>query len=309
MKKIFTGITLILLIPVVYFIFVSALSESDNNVNHNKSATPQYPNETKEFVNIIMNCDWHNCLGIWIGDHLDKYKELGYNSVHVYPNSNDYYGYFNQPYTTEQVNHNKALIDAVYNAPLKFFYEQTKFSTPCYSQKLEYTLPSSDGNHSANNGFCFQNVMNNNLLMSDSGKQVIHPVAGVNNAGYLCQNIYENLQQSDFFGRQVDNGWWYLYPTVRIKTEDYQYHPDYPVFAICIRNFKGEKRPEVDSLIFLVRDFGQNGGYNGEYIELHKFLDINISRILGSKTVTGLNYGIDDAVSYTHLTLPTIYSV
>lgn len=295
MKKIFTNLTLIIFIPALYFIFVSAISESGKNINGNKTVLQPPPVEPKDFVNIIMNCDYINCQGIWVGDHLYKYKELGYNSVHVYPMDNPYYGIFNQPYDPYQIEHNTTLINAVHNAPLKFFYEQVKLSVPCYAQKIEYSLPSANGLHDANNGFCFQNVMNNNLLMNDGNKWVIHPVAGVNSEGYLCRNIYENLQQSDFFGRQVDYDWWYLYPTAKIKQEDYQNNPTAPVFAICIRNFKGEKSPEVDSLIFYAYDFGQYGGYNGNYIELHIRQDNLLNRITGTKTNnTGLNLGVDD---------------
>jgi len=300
MKKVFTKLVIVLIIPAVYFILAGAFSTGDKNKSSNEELSSPPSSGQKDFVNMIMNCDWFNCDRIWIGDHINKYKELGYNSVHVYPWSNSVYGKFEESYTPDQIALNTDLIDAVHTAPLKFFYEQIKLSKPCYAQKIEYTLPPNEDSHSTNNGFCFQNVMNSNLLMSDGVKWIIHPVAGVNNAGYLCDSIYENLQQSDFFSRQMDNGNWYLYPTVKIKQEDYQNNPGAPVFAICIRNFKGKKSSSVDSLIFYTNDFGENGPYGGDYIELHKHLfNALLNVISGDTTISGLNYGVADT-NYMH---------
>jgi len=259
MKKLFINLAVILIIPALYFVFISAFTKSDNTESE-RTVSNTVSTDTTKFVNMIQNMDYVHCDSIWIGKHLNEYKELGYNAAHVYPSDNDTFGTFLGNYSQLQIVNNNKLIDSVHNRDLKFFYEQVKFSYLCYAQRLVY-LVSSNGNYNANNGFCF--IRTNGTL--EAGDTTVLLVEKLPTPAYtlVCDSIYENLQHSDYFGRQQDKLDWFVKPMVKLDTNNIT--DNTPVFTIVYYSFSGDS---IGGQTILASNFKNPAGiYNGDYTD------------------------------------------
>ena len=84
-------------------------------------------------------------------------------------------------------------------------------------QRLIYEVSGDENNRETNFGFCYEYCMPGTYTL-DSEKTVLHTVPGINSPGYLCKDIYENLQHSDLFDSgHNDKVNWYIKPVMRIS--------------------------------------------------------------------------------------------
>lgn len=153
-------------------------------------------------------------------------------------------------------------------------------------QRLIYEVSSRQNDHETNEGFCYSRVMED-VFTIDSGRTVLHPVPGINYSGYLCRDIYENLQHSDIFEKGHDDGLiWYVKPVMRIK-------PGLPdgiaVARIEMISYSGE---EIDIELKTENFRDDIGNYRTEY--MHKYYGLPVSQslcITGSNGKIGLTAG------------------
>jgi hypothetical protein len=285
MKKIVKSIASIIILPALYFILISAFTERES-VSKKPLETGSLTDTTR-FINMIMNLSrgYGGDDDKWVLQNVDNYKELGFNSVHTYPQDDSLYGIFPVQLNSEQTANIQNLISTVQNGNLKFFYEHVFFSYLCYAQRLIYEVPLSNGNNTANNGFCYTNVSAAPSI--DSGRTVLYSPQRTNHEPeLLCSGIYENLQHSDFFGRQYDRNEWYLKPMVRAILTSI--HDTVPVFKIDVIRFNGE----IDtSIIITAFNFRFNGSYNGEYIDNFYRSQLQQNLTFSGDTLTGINKG------------------
>lgn len=289
MKKIFTKLVIILIIAALYFVFISAFNRNDNATVSQASSPDPY-----KFDNIIMNTDYRIVQsgngGLWIGNNLDRYKELGFNAVHVYPYDNDVYGQFPILLTYPQKQNNADLIRSVKESGLNFFYEHTFFSYLCYAQRLVYLIHKPGETNQTNNGFCYQTA-NGTLITQPGNDTTVLYVQQQQNPQYtlVCGDIYENLQHSDYFSRQHDKDVdWYVKPMMKLDASNLS--DDTPIFRIVYFNFNGDS---IGGETIKAYNFKHQGVYNGDYID--KFYDENgnpkVFSVSGDETTTSLNYG------------------
>jgi len=290
MKRLFTNLAVLLLIPALYLVFISAFTKNENTKNVNTVNESTISNtvstDTTEFINMIMNLDRLCGDELWVKENVDKYKDsLGFNAAHVYPVNDSLYGIFPNPLSSMQRGNIVSLIDKVQNKNLKFFYEHAFFSWLCFAQRLVYEVPTANGNTTANNGFCYKNVTV--APSSDSGRTVLHSVPGSNHdTVLLCSGIYENLQHSDKLSRQHDDTTWYLKPMVRANLTGV--NDTTPIFKIKVINFAGD---EDTSFVIKARNFRNNGVYNNNYTETFYIGQTPIELSTIGDTLTGLNKG------------------
>ena len=149
-------------------------------------------------MNIIFNINYNGtAAGNWVERNLPLYRDsLNYNGIQVYDDTSSRFGYFDTPLSDSQITHVKGLMSDIEDRELKGFYARTKITWLAEGQRLEYEV-SPNGSTTVNNGFCYQNVMSSTDT-TDSSRTVLHPKVGINSAGWLCKNIYENMQHSDF---------------------------------------------------------------------------------------------------------------
>jgi hypothetical protein len=300
-KRIVTKLALILLVPLVYFLLAFGVNDI------NKPEKPMHlvpaklvPIEPKYFINGVYNMDLRYCSnypngwipnGLWVGDYdnLQRYLELNYNTTHVYPVDNSSYGTFADAYESPQITNNLNLIQAVHDAPLKFFPESVKFSYLMYAQRVVYEVPYTNGNYDANvkDGFCYQNVSGE--LMTDDGRTVLYnQKQDEPQYTLICSGIYENLEHSDFLGRQFDQNDWYIKPMVKADLTNI---PDgTPIFRVVYFNFNGDSISNI-SITILARNFVQSNVYD------YKFFNYSnpINLIVSGRKDTGLNVGRENA--------------
>jgi hypothetical protein len=155
-------------------------------------------------------------------------------------------------------------------------------------QRLIYEVNGRQNDHETNEGFCYSRVMPD-VFTIDSGRTVLHPVPVTNNSGYLCRDIYENLQHSDIFEKGHDDGLiWYVKPVMRIKPG----LPDgIPVARIEMISYNGE---EIDIELKTENFRDYMGNYRAEYLDKYYGLPVPQSLcIMGNNGKNGLTTGID----------------
>ncbi|MFA5404579.1 MAG: hypothetical protein WC358_06565 [Ignavibacteria bacterium] len=310
--KNFLKVLSVVLIPVLFYLFMGFFSSSEektaNKKNVNASLTPT-PIQQKDFLHFIFNYHYnpYNTTQ-WVENNLTRYNELNYNALHIFGGfdrnlietpelmGSDRYGKFGPVLSQTQIENTEDLMDNMYRAGLKGIFGRIKIELLCYGQRLTYEVPPTDNNTTINNGFCYRNIMSEDIYTEDEGRTVLHPVAGQQSAGNICQNIYENLQHSDVIDYLFNStGTWYLKPVMKINISNPNPTDDREVARIEVRKFNGDI---LETKIIRVRDFGEN--YNGlDYIDSYDFRyeppGTNL-RISGS-TTNGLNFG--RAPSYT----------
>lgn len=154
-------------------------------------------------------------------------------------------------------------------------------------QSIIYEVPENGDYKLTNYGFSYSYIMPG-TFDSDSGRTVLHPVPGRNTSGYLCRDIYENLQHSDEFDSlYTDEVMWYLKPVMRIAKD---LPNETPVCRIEIVSYNGEIAREIELNSDNFKDF--NGNYEGEYKEKYMGLYRNLE-IFGGRDEYGLNKGVD----------------
>lgn len=288
-KKNLLKLTIALLIPVIYAFSITGL-KSVSNENF-KSATLTTLSNAKNFLNIIFNVKYGGVVeSNWVERNLNRYRDsLNYNAIQIYDEGSTRFGTFELPLTGNQISNVTNLMTDIDNKDLKGIYSRTKIFRLGEGQRLIYEI-SGSGSNTINDGFSYQNVMSNTYTI-DSGRTVLHaktwPSANQNSAGWLCKNIYENVQHSDYINGK-DKGDWFIKPMMRIDQSDFDETDTTKVVAIVVNDFNGDR---LDSIIVKVRNFrNSNNEYFGNYIDEFNFqnefplIDLTISG-------TDLNYG------------------
>jgi len=293
---IFTGIICF----IFYFSIFAGINSGSNLKNsENKIFESPVPTQTvpKNFINCIFNeayDAWEH--KAWILNFLDRYNDsLHFNSIHYYNyfEASSEYGSFNSLMTPIQIQNNIKLLDSVGGNNLKTFTARQNIEKYCYGQRLEYEV-SQSGSTTENNGFSYQNVMPNTYT-TDSGRSVLHarpwPQANNQSAGWLCNNIYENLQHTDLWDFvQLDSFAWHLKPMIRIDSNNFNNNDTTKVVAIVTKSYDGSR---IDSVIVRVNNFGNGGIYKGQYVDKFSFpLGIDLLKTSGSP-INGLGKGRD----------------
>jgi hypothetical protein len=289
-KKVFTIVSVIV-VAFLYYFSISGLKGAENTF----SAVSTVTRDT--FTNCIFNSEDSEIV-YWgkpelrITRNIDRYNELNFNSIHWYDATGSYrYGLPDDSLTGVQIGNFKGVLDSVKNGSLYGFYERSFLSKYCYGQRLIYEVSPMNDGMEVNNGFVYLYNMNDAYGM-DSGRTVLHAKPGVQNSGFLCKNIYENLQQSDLFDfRQNDKGTWFIKPVMRIPDTT---SSSRKVVRIDVISFNGVR---VDSIIITADNFkDDNGSYVGNYLEKYFRLPQNEHnlQISGDTNSTDLNHGHHD---------------
>ena len=302
MKKLLLKICLILSLPLLYFIAFSGFKNNEEIIS--KTVSISDDPAVKNFTNLIFTDTYFGSPlhghdpndPRSIENNISNFRDsLHFNSIHVYGYGN-LGGGFDDPisYYNSYIN---GLITIVNNAGLRGFYGRNKIEQLSYGQRLIYEIDSANVSR-VNSGFSYDSIMSN-TYGTDSGRTVLHaipyPTSGYNSPGWLCKNIYENLQHGDLINfTQADTMEWHIKPVMRIKQSDFNINDTTKVLAISVYNYSGNR---IDSIIFRINSFNNgSGNYLGNYIENYKFLN-NEDRlkISGSRELpTGLSYGMDD---------------
>ena len=300
MKRKIYKFAVILTIPVLFYIFVSGISKTGNKICAEGANPPvQLSND---FTNFLLNSSYRNDPCVWdIENHFEKYRELNFNGIHMYDWGSDKLGHFDAPLTSTQISNLKNLIYRSDTSGLKSIFERVKISRLCYGQRLEYEVAENPGDSLTNFGFCYRNRDNNTAsYTTDSGRTVLHsranPSSNPNSAGWLCRDIYENVQHTDlyYFLQSADTSNWYLKPMMKIKQSDFNASSTTPVVAIVSKNFKGNT---IDSVIIRINNFRDSSlNYDGKYKNKYLFSGGEDSLIVygsldSNSTGEGLNYG------------------
>jgi hypothetical protein len=297
-----------LLLAVTFYIAVSAFTESAETGSTNSSGPPALQNTG--FTNTILNtsyrydwsCDWK------IEKHMNHYKELNFNGVHMYDWGSRKLGEFAMPLTSPQINYMNWLIDTANASGLATVFERRNIAMPCYGQRLVYEVPLYSGDSLTNFGFCYRHTdANVASLKTDSGRTVLHASLDVtaehpvpNEPGWLCRDIYENLQHTDlyYFIQSADTAWWYMKPEMRINPAVFSIDDSTPVLSLVSYGFLGNR---IDSHVIRVRNFRDypDTTYSGQYKNHFDFSQepsgYNLS-VSGSLIDTaGLNFGRPEA--------------
>lgn len=263
--------------------------------------------ETKNFINLIFTDTY---FGSWFHQTPDNERSLEknignikdslhFNSVHIYGYGNRGGG------IDDSLSLYKDYIDSLMNkvdsAGLRGFYGRNKIEQLSYGQRLIYEVASTNRSR-VNSGFSYDTIMAD-TYQTDSSRTFLHatpiPSSGNNSPGWLCKNIYENLQHGDLINfTQWDTMKWFVKPVMRIKQNDFNDSSNVPVVAVVTVNFKGKK---LDSVIIKVKNFADdNGNYQGNYINYYNFEDPEYPlKISGSRELTdGLSNGMIDSLWY-----------
>jgi len=207
----------------------------------------------------------------------------------LYDGGSDLYGKSDTPLSDVQIKSFKELIGLMKQSDLLGFYERSFLGKYCYGQRLIYEVSPANNNTELNYGFVYQQRMNN-TYETDEGRTVLHSKPGVQSEGYLCRDIYENLQQSDLFDfRQDDKGTWYIKPVMKIPTG---MQDNIPVVRIDVVSFKGDL---IKQIVLKTDNFKNNGAYSGGYLENYFNLPEHSLEIQGDdKSPNSLNFGRND---------------
>jgi len=287
-KKIFTIIA-VTVAALIYFFLVSAFRTATKPVS--EPPAPVTASTVRDtFTNCIFNSSFHEVSSEWqlgnqlhVTSNLGRYNDLNFNAVHSYDESgSNIYGKAEVPVLQDtQITNYRDFLDSVKDqGGLYGFFERSFLSKYCYGQRLIYEMPSQYGDITTNYGFVYSKT-NKGTITTDGNRTVIHAVPSTSGtAGYLCYNIYENIQHSDLFNfRQNDKGTWYIKPVMKIPENT---PPLTQVVRIEVIAFNGQSVREID---IKAENFTQTG-YNEKYIGLNP--DLTIS---GKDEPGALNYG------------------
>jgi hypothetical protein len=252
-KKTIISAWLLVIIPVLYFSFAAGFKIEEKTVSPILLTPTQI--QPKDFINCIFNSWYRDTTpsGDLLEYNFSRIKELNFNAVHRYSGSNDVYGFFQQPLLDSQKTNKIELYDSAYNKNLNSVYGSPNTEYLCYGQRLEYEA------EGGNNGFSYQRRMGgDSLVIIDSNRSVVHLSAGIQQPGFLCDSIYENLQHGDGYVEQ-DFSTWFIKPMIRIPVNT----PDEtPIVKILVVNFQGDT---IKQVTIKAKNFKRNGSYNGFY--------------------------------------------
>ena len=279
MKKLIQ-ISALVLLPFVCFAVISGITYKKEEVNLTPSGAYSIPptppvSFKNEFVNIIFN-KGYTYDNIFVTHRLDRiWDSLHFNASQNYFYQDTAYGnILGQPLTPYQIAKMNDLMTLVNNTGIKGIYNRNKIADAIInSQRVIYEV-SNGGSIIENNGFCWQYVDTSvGSYVTDSSRTVLKCLTGVNNAGVLCNRIYENLQHSDKLGNW---GWsdtrynWHLKPVMRIDSSVFSLNNTTPVVRIVKINFDGDSMN--DTVIIRVNNFrDENYEYLGQYINDYLF--------------------------------------
>lgn len=230
-----------------------------------------------------------------IENNITNFRDsLHFNSVHVYGYDSSGGGF------NSNINWYSAyirdLMNSIHNSGLKGYYGRNKIERLSYGQRLEYEVKQT-GSTRVNSGFCYDSIMSN-TYETDSGKTVLHakpyPDSGYNSPGYLCKNIYENLQHGDLIDfTQLDDSTWFIKPLMRIDSNVVDNNPNDSVVRIDVINYKGNL---IRSVKILAKDFAKDAflNYSGNYTNRYLISDSLLFVIGGTHNSNGLNSGMRD---------------
>ena len=243
------------------------------------------------FINCIFNSaiwelnDW-KISELEVSKNLANYHELNFNAVQQYDGGSDLYGKSTGQLSDNQIRNFENFLELTKQANLYGFFERSFLGKYCYAQRLIYEVSPVNYNTDLNFGFVYQQRMNN-TYETDEGRTVLHAKPGVHSAGYLCKDIYENLQHGDLFDfRQDDKGTWFIKPVLKIPTG---MQDNIPVVRIDVVSFKGEV---VKQIVLKTDNFKYNGAYSGGYLENYFNLPEHAMEIQGDdKSQSSLNFG------------------
>jgi hypothetical protein len=246
------------------------------------------------FINGIFNTSYGEALtwnrpSLNAALNLGRYRELNFNAVQQYDGGSDMYGWHLGLLINEQGNNFAKVLDLTGKNGFYGFYERSFFGKYCYGQRLIYEVSKSGDNTGLNFGFIYTDCMKNSYE-EDGERSVLHAVPGKHGEGYLCRNIYENLQHGDLFDfRQDDKGTWHIKPEMRIPAN----MPDnIPVVRIETISFSGKIAKQV---VLNTQNFKNNGEYAGKYTDTYSGMQGDALEIRGDDAnPSSLNYGRND---------------
>lgn len=259
-----------------------------------KSTETTFTDKKDGFLNYVLVRPWVDSFALsyfHITRHFDSFKELNFNASHQYGGDGTYLGYFHQDSLNDI---QRDTLQNIHwqsdNKGLRCLLERARISWLCLSQRLIYETGSNNDatNKLENYGFAYQ-YNKENVTIDDSNRSVLHPRKNIDSAGWLCKNIYENLQHTDLYYFHPDSSDikpWILKPEMRIDTSIFSPTDNTPVVEIRALNYNGDT---ISKKIIRVSNFKNiNNIYKGNYINM--FTDIDMS-ILGRRdTLYGLNY-------------------
>ena len=283
------------------YLGVSACSDTPNK--HSGNTTIRHdPRMQKIFTNCIFNSslneiyfNWRMSDKLHTAKNLTLYKELNFNSIHAYDESGtDLYGRVDTPeLSRDQINRYKNFLDSVKTGEGFYgFFERSFISRYCYGQRLVYEVAAEKGDKSCNYGFVY--LGRDRGTFEKDGERTVIPASFRKNtrqvdSGYICRNIFENLQHSDLFNfRQNDRGMWHVKPVMKIPAGT---PGSKKVVRIEIIPY-GSNKP-VRSVTIFAENFKSNNKYSGEYVENYSGLDKQLD-VSGDTGVNDLNYGRPD---------------
>ena len=268
MKKIFIKVTIVILtLTTLYGVFAGLALFKNNEDNlqtssinssfysSNSSLKPPMP---KDFRNIIFNEHYNlSSENKWIGNTINILAdELHFSGIQIYDEGSAKYGLFQTDLDAAQKTTVTGLMDIIINKGLMGVYVRTKVYNMFSAQRLEYEA------EGGNNGFSYQTA--GGKIITDEGRTVVYRSVNQDGSpGWLCENIYENIQHSDYTNMAEDIANWTLKPVMKIKTADASGAADKPVIAIVTKAFSGEK---IDSVTISTKQFISGSAYTGGYI-------------------------------------------
>ncbi|CAN5636783.1 hypothetical protein BH10BAC5_BH10BAC5_01160 [soil metagenome] len=221
-------------------------------------------------------------------------KELHFNATVTYdpPKGSLLYGQVGADLTKDQIENTNKLIDSLSKHSINLLMQRAKIEKLCYGQRCVYEVTQPGYNYSGslpNDGFAFRDTKGE--FIQDGIVTALHLNPLQNSAGYIAENIYENMQHTDFrnfLGYSTDLGNWHLKPSLKINTIDAN-NPliqENIVVEIRVISFTGNL---IKTIPIRVKDFNiNNGSYPGGYIN-----DFNIAKLLeisGTDLAGNMNY-------------------
>lgn len=300
MRKLLPKTVLFMILPLFYLITLGSSSSDENIKAHfsgkkSQSKITYLPSFKDEFVNCIFNKGYDPSEpGLYFLNRLNQINDFNFNATQVYHFGfpGDPYGTFDATLTGTQISNVEDMMIDVHNAGLKGIYNRAKIADLCLSgQRVVYEVANGNNQITVNKGFVYKTMTG--LYEEDNGRTVRHatltPPPGQNptSAGYLCKDIYENMQHSDLFAWQWDDeGTWILKPMMKIDPNLVTSDPDREIVKIEVINFEGDVMTEFT---IRAKNFGTSysGGYIDEFFDGLNPLPLEVS---GNKT-SGLNEG------------------
>lgn len=285
-KKVFK-IYAITVIGLLYFLSSSSFRGEERR----NTGVMSYTQDT--FTNCILNTSYREAVEDWqkpglhITRNIDKYNELNFNSIQWYDAGSDTFGWPDVTLSREQITNFKRVLNTIEEGGLYGYYARSHIEKYSYGQRLIYEVDSIKCNRAINYGFVYDSCKPN-TYGTDSGRTVLHAEPSTHTAGYLCRNIYENLQHSDFLMAD-DGGMWYIKPVMRIPVG---IHDTTSVVRIEVYPF-GDLINPVRTITIKAENFKNDSLiYYGNYLEKYfRLPQLQPLKIEGKDSITCLNYG------------------